>query len=250
MPHRRRLIRLMFGAAAVLVGGYETWSVFVRETPAVTIQGNHLKAADEFGEGVPISQTFGMSASGLSSVEVQFSTDRPLNLMIRCDLLESDGLGSTRERLVASQFTTLKQVSGVEWRRLSFATVETSLKRGYRLQLDLVGAVAANDDSAQRSGEAAPERRPRVAVMVSTDNVFGGGAMWIGDRRQLGSLSLRAFSRLRTAFERFRTDVAPSLPRELQSGLVEVAIAVGYQVALLTVLYALLVGDAGRDRRR
>jgi hypothetical protein len=162
--------------------------------------------------------------------------------MIGYDLLESDGPGSPRERLVSSQFITLKRVSGVEWRRLSFPTVETSLRRGYLLRLDLVDVVAADDDLRAQ--------HPRVAVMVSTDNVFGGGAMWIGDRRQLGSLSLRAFSRLRTAFERFRVDVAPSLPRQLQSGLVEVVIAVGYQVALLTVLYALLVGDAERDIRR
>jgi hypothetical protein len=89
-----------------------------------------------------------------------------------------------------------------------------------------------------------------VGVIVSTDNVYGGGAMWIDDRRQIGSLSLRAFSRWRTAFERFAVDVRPKLPRSLQSVSVEIALAAAYQLALLIVLYALLVGDAGRDMRR
>ena len=74
--------------------------------------------------------------------------------------------------------------------------------------------------------------------------------MWIDDRRQIGSLSLRAFSHWRTAFERFRVDVAPKLPRALQSAVVDIALVAAYQMALLTVLYALLVGDAGRDMRR
>jgi hypothetical protein len=248
VPSDRRL-RLVLLAAAIVLGAYQIWAAFFRETPAVSIQGFHRKSADEFGRGVAISQAFQFQASGFAAVEVQFSTDRPLNLLLRTELTPIDEPNAARSAPTVSQFVTIKRVSGVEWRRIAFPGEETAGMRWYLLRLELIGAAPA-DDPSPMSLKPPADRPDRVGVIVSIDNVYGGGAMWIGDRRQIGSLSLRAFSHWRTAFERFRTDVAPSLPRELQSGLVEVAIAVGYQVALLTVLYALLVGDAGRDRRR
>jgi hypothetical protein len=240
MPRSRRLHVLLFGAAAVLLGGYETWSVFVRESPAVTIQGYHRKAAEEFGQGKRISQAFRMTASGLSAIDVQFSTDRPLTLMIRCELSEIVEPGSPREQLVSRQFVTLKRVSGVEWRRISFPSVEMSDRRWYLLRLDFIGAVPP-DDSPRLSANPVPDPSARVAVIVSTDNVFGGGALWVADNRQLGSLSLRAFTVRPTAYERFRADVAPSLPRPLHHTVLDVAIAFAYHAAMLTVLYALLI---------
>jgi len=148
-----------------------------------------------------------------------------------------------------TQFVTIKRVSGVEWRRLSFPGEETSGLRWYLLRLELVG-VSPADEAGQQPVKPSADAVDRVGVIVSIDNVYGGGAMWIDDRRQIGSLSLRAFSRWRTAFERFRIDVAPKLPRALQSAVVDIALVAAYQMALLTVLYALLVGDAGRDMRR
>ena len=65
MPHRRRLnVQWLFAAATVLVAGFETWSVFGRETAAVTIQGYHRKTADEFGSGTRVSQAFRMTGGG------------------------------------------------------------------------------------------------------------------------------------------------------------------------------------------
>jgi hypothetical protein len=246
MRSSRRWLPVLFGAASVVLGGYEIWSVFVRETPAVQIQGYHLKAADEFGRGARVTQAFRMLGGGLSDLDVQFSTDRPLTLMIRCEVTETDDRGE-HPRTVANQVVTAKRVSGVEWRRISFAPVDSSDKRWYFLRLELIGSAAA-DDFRPGAVETSTDRRDRVAVMVSRDNVFGGGAMWIADNRQLGSLSLRAFSRRRTAYARFRAGVTPSLPPPLRSGFVDIAIAVVYQAALLTVIYAWLAGGATRRR--
>jgi hypothetical protein len=252
VPSDRRL-RLVLTAAAIVLGAYQIGAAFFRETPAVAIQGFHRKSADEFGRGVAISQAFEFQASGFAAVEVQFSTDRPLNLLLRAELTPIDEPNAARSAPAVSQFVTIKRVSGVEWRRIAFPSEETAGMRWYLLRLELIGAAPADDPSPMPLKS--PADRPdllsgRVGVIVSIDNVYGGGAMWIDDRRQIGSLSLRAFSHWRTAFERFRVDVAPKLPRALQSVAVEIAIAAAYQLALLTVLYALLVGDAGRDMRR
>jgi hypothetical protein len=244
-----RRLRSILVSAAIVLGAYQMWAAFFRETPAVTIQGYHRRSADEFGRGAIVSQAFNMEASGLAAAEVQFSTDRPLNLLLRCDLRPIDEPNAERTAPAVTQFVTVKRVSGVEWRRLSFVGEEGSGPRWYLLRLELIGAAPA-DDASPMPVKPSAEQRDRVGVIVSIDNVYGGGAMWIDDRRQIGSLSLRAFSHRRTAFERFRVDVAPSLPSQLRSGVVEVAIAAAYQVALLTVLYALLVGDVGRDIRR
>jgi hypothetical protein len=248
MPSDRRL-RLVLLAAAIVVGAYQFWAAFFHETPAVSIQGYHRKSADEFGRGAIIAQAFHMEASGFAAADVQFSTDRPVNLLLRCDLTPIDEPNAERTAPAVTRFVTIKRVSGVEWRRLSFVGQEGSGLRWYLLRLELIGAAPA-DDASPMPVKPSAEQRDRVGVIVSIDNVYGGGAMWIDDRRQIGSLSLRAFSHRRTAFERFRVDVAPSLPRALQSVVVEVALVAAYQLALLTVLYALLVGDAGRDMRR
>lgn len=238
----KRTGRLLFVAAAIVLAAYEMWSVFVRETPAVTIQGFHRKAADEFGQGVQVSQAFRMTANGLDAVEVQFSTDQLLTLMVRCELAEISQPRTENERLSSRQFITFKQVSGVDWRRISFPTVEeTSDKRWYILRLDLVSAVPAGESGALRPSQPADEK-PRVGPIISTDNVFGGGSMWIADRRQLGSLSLRAYTHRRTAYARFRADVAPTLPRVLQNPAVHLGMAVVYQAAMLAMVYALLFG--------
>jgi hypothetical protein len=97
MSSKPRRYRLLFLGAALVLGSYEIWSVFVGETPAVSIKGYHLKAADEFGEGVQVSQVFEMAANGLSAIDVQFSTDQPLTLLIRYEVSEIRRPGTFEE---------------------------------------------------------------------------------------------------------------------------------------------------------
>jgi hypothetical protein len=78
--------------------------------------------------------------------------------------------------------------------------------------------------------------------MVSTDNVTGGGELWIGNQRHPGSLSIRAHTAHNTAFDRFRVDVDPTLPRILRNRALQLAVAIGYQAALLTLVFGLLAG--------
>jgi len=245
MSSNVRRYRLLFVTAALVVGIYEIWSVFVAETAAVSIQGYHRKAADDFGEGVQISQAFQMNANSLSAIDVQFSTDQPLTLLVRYEVAEIRPPGTYEETRQAirgsSGYLTVKQLSGVEWRRISFPLLEGSDKRWFALRLALIDAIAADEAHPKLSG-ARPDRRPRVGLMISRDNVFGGGALWIADRRQLGSMSLRAFSHRRTAYERFRADLAPTLPPIVRNAAVELLMAFAYAGALVIVVYALLMG--------
>jgi hypothetical protein len=230
-------VRTLLVAAASAVGLYDTSAIFIRETPAVAISGQHRIAADEFGRGARVTQLFRMTAGALSAIEVGFATDRPLTVFVHAVVSETDEFGE-HGRVVSDKMLTFKNVSGVSWRRLRVARLGDSYSRWYTLTLQLddasvVGAILRRESGAER---------PRVALVMSRDNVFGGGALWIGDRRQIGSLSMRAFSDRRTAFQRFRADVAPSLPLVLQSAAAEVAIVILYHAALLIVVCALLIG--------
>lgn len=239
--------RLLFSAACIVLVAYEMWTFFVRETPAVSIQGQHRRLIDEFGRGAGISQAFLMIGNRLSALEVQFATDRPLTLLVRCELSRIEPPGSFQAVSSYTWFATIKRLSGVERRRISFPSVETSNAQTYIFRLQLIRAVPSDDSALQSMLEAPSDRSPRVAVVASKENIPGGGALWISDQRQLGSLSLRAFTRARTAYQRFRADVAPVLPPALRNPAVGLVIVIAYQWALAGVVYALLIGT--RDDR-
>lgn len=230
------------------------WAIFVRETAAVVIEGHHPRFADEFGQGARVSQAFRMVGNGLTAFDVRFSTDRLLTLLIRCELAQiaiPESREEPREAVVHTWFVTIKRVSGVEWRRITFPPEEHSHARVYVVRLQLINAAPVEDGTAaQVRHEPPPDRRPRVALVVSKDNVLGGGTLWIADRRQVGSLSLRVLTHARTAYEQFRAVVTPALPSALRSMGLVVIVAIVYQGALLTVVYALLIGGFTSSTRR
>jgi hypothetical protein len=244
MPRSASLLRPLFVAGCVVLALYEVWAVFIRETPAVAIEGARPAFANEFGQGARVSQAFQMMGDGLTAFDVRFSTDRPVTMIVQCELSRFDMPDAAPER---SWATTIKRVSGVEWRRIEFPPIQASNNHPYTLRLQLISSVADDGTSPlsihdSPSGERPAGERPRVALVASKDNVVAGGALRIADRRQVGSLSLRAFTSVRTAYGLFRTDVAPHLPGALSNAPVDLIIALAYQWALLTVVYALLAG--------
>lgn len=99
----------------------------------------------------------------------------------------------------------------------------------YRLRLQLIGAPAPSSGSGHR-----------VAIVASQENIVGGGSLWLAERRQLGSLSLRAFTRERTAYGRLRAAVAPLVPSPFANPAVALIALIAYQSALAALVYALL----------
>src|SRR6266508_4043025 len=87
MLRSARVQNLVLAAVCAVLGIYEAWIVFVRETPAVAIQGRHVRPAYEFGEGARVSQVFEMVGNGLTALDVQFVADRMATLLVSCELL-------------------------------------------------------------------------------------------------------------------------------------------------------------------
>jgi hypothetical protein len=243
MPRSRQRYRLAFGAVCVVLALYEAWTFFLREAPAVSIEGNHRRDVDEFGRGVPVSQTFVMIGNGLRGIDVRFDADTPATLLVRCELAQIATPGVTEPLVSREWFENVKRVSGTEWRRLSFPAIASSNGRSFVLRLQVIRAVVADGDPAARMR--LPADAPPVAIVASKENIVGGGMLSISERPQNGSLFLRAFTTTRTAYSRFRADVAPTLPGALKNPIVELAILIGYQWALLAVIFSVLTGADG-----
>jgi hypothetical protein len=243
MPRSPKRYRLAFGAVCVVLALYETWTFFLSDAPAVSIQGNHRRDVEAFGRGVPIAQSFLMVGNGLRNIDVRFDADTPATLLLRCELAQI-AMPWTTEPLVSREwFENVKRISGTEWRRLSFPAIEASNARSFVLRLQVIRAVAADGDPAARMR--LPADAPRVAILASKENIVGGGVMSVSDRPQNGSLFLRAYTANRTAYSRFRADVAPTLPGVLKNPVVELAILIAYQWALLRVVFSVLAGGYG-----
>jgi hypothetical protein len=231
----------------VCLGLVELWDVFVRKTPALAIVGQHLHAAEAFGDGTPITQSFGMPANGLTAFELRVSAAQPATMLVRCELLRQHTMRP--EPVVERQWlATIKRVTGVEWRRVTFPAIADS--RGgdpFTLRLQLLAAAPADEPTGSLE-QLRLNPQLKIGVMVSSDNVLGGGALYIGDRRQLGSLALRAYTQRSTAYERFRGEIVPTLPGVFKETSVTISLLAAYQIALATVLYAVLTGvSTGRS---
>jgi hypothetical protein len=220
----------------------------VREHPAVSIQGDQGLLSDEFGTGVPITQTFQMKGGGLTAIDVSFRADEPVDLLLSCELSRMDVTRPGAEISLHAWPITLKRVSGTEWRRLTFPPIALSNGETYVLRLRLVDAVSPGDRRLKRAHAGARTNQPRVAVTVSADNVSEGGSLWIGQTRQVGSLSIRAFTGTRTTYQQFSANVATTWPPVWRMLSVQIAIALVYQLALLALVYLVLIESAENPR--
>jgi hypothetical protein len=238
-----RVQRLLVVAACAVLGVYEGWTVFVRETPALAIQGRHVRSAYEFGQGERVSQGFEMIGNGFTALDVQLMTEGTATVLIACELLRIDPNRPDAPITERAWSVPVKRVSGVQWRRITFPPLTNSNAQIYYLQLRLIGVIEGEQTLAALMRVPSREHPLPVALVVSRENILGGGSLWIGDQRQLGSLSLRAFTHRRTAYERFQADVAPTLPAALRNPAVELVMAIAYQWALLMILRALVMGD-------
>jgi hypothetical protein len=239
MP-RSMPLRFAIVAACISLAIFEAWWVFVRPTPALTIAGSHPTEVIEFHAGTRISQTFQMVGSNLDAIAVRFSTDEPVTFLVQCELTPITTASAQDDPAEPYRWsTTVKRVSGTEWRRLEFPAIASSHRQTYVFRMELIAAARVEDGVPRPIGKSP---WPKVTVIASGDNVIGGGSFHIGSDRQVGSLSMRAFTRSRTAYAQYQTDVAPTLPALVRNGVVAVALAVVYQWALLTLAFRLLAG--------
>jgi O-antigen ligase/polysaccharide polymerase Wzy-like membrane protein len=222
---------------------YAGWIVF-REMPAVAIQGRQVRLADDFGKRVPLTQTFQMIGPDLSAIDVRLAADPPATVLVRCDVSVIESEKSEPSAPPRTFWLTVRNVADPQWHRLALPALATAKVATFVVRLRLAARTPA-DGPASTARSSAPDGAPRVAIAVSDDNVLGGGQLYIDDKRQLGSLSMRAYTSAPTAWVRLRNTLDPALPPGLGNRAVFVAVMiVGYQLAFVAVMYTLLTGAA------
>jgi hypothetical protein len=248
-------MRVVFLWACVLLAAFEVWAVFVRRAPAVAIEGQHPRVVQLTANGPAVLQMFEMTAGGITAIDLRVSTDQPATVLLRCRLSDvtetTPGIeepmllrhrSAAPTQVTTSWFVTMKHVSGTEWRRVAVPDGRAFVPGIYELWLQLVDVhVDRRDRNPASAGSPV-----RAGLVASVDNVLGGGSLWIGDQRQLGSLSIRVYSQARNAFAQFRADTASDLSGVLASAAVMIGIAVVYQASLVAVVYMLTIGRRER----
>jgi hypothetical protein len=241
-PPASRVLFLCVCAALVGYEGYRFYGTTVSGAPTVLIQGEQPILMPEFGDGVELTQAFGMIADGLRGVSVQLTSDRPATLQVSCELQQvfNDMPGTYAE--IYNWTTTLRDVSGTQWRRFDFPQVAASAGRSYAFRI----RVLESKPLVGKSTAAKAAERPRVAIAGFSDNVRRGGILWVAGVRQVGSLHFQAHGDGETAYERFRLGVGPRLPWPLRNQATQLVFVLILHWALLTTCHAMLFEDPER----
>ena len=235
-PRASRVLFLCICAALVGYEGYRFYGTTASDAPTVLIQGEQPILMPQFGDGAQLTQAFGMTADGLRAVSVQLTSDRHATLQVSCELQQTfeDMPGKFAE--IYSWTTTLRDVSGTQWRRFDFPPVAASAGRFYAFRIRVL-----ESEPLQGKGTALPAaERPHVAIAGFSDNVRRGGILWVADARQVGSLYFQAHGNGETAYERFRMNVEPRLPRPLRNQATQLVLVLILHWALLTTCHAML----------
>jgi hypothetical protein len=247
----RRIAQLAFACASMVLLGYEArllHQVLTLRTPTRDIHGDQPIVVNEFGDGVLVSQLFRMNVDGLSAISVQLASDRPAAVRVFCQLQQAYDESPDKYTDLRTWTQKLARVSDLDWYRLEFPPVPESHGRLYVLRLQLFdvrdAAVPPRPKSVSSSTGA-----PHIVIAASADNVREGGVLWIGEARQVGSLFLRGHVDGETAYARFQQTLAPKLPRPFRSWRIQASIVIAYHWALLTFLYAMLLGDTVPQQR-
>ncbi len=243
--HRRR--RVLFVCVCLTAVLCEGWALFLREMDQVRAKGTKPFSLEDFGEGVPVAQTFLMVENGLDAVSLQFLTDSSATIRVVCELTQLWDHTSGAHRVLHRWTSVLEGISGTEWQTIGFPPVPFSRNWLYKFQIRLLDA--SHPGTPVGSARAATTaRRPRVSLMAFADNALADGSLFIAGREQLGDLSFAADGAGRTAYARFQLRAGPKLPVALGNPVVQFALLLLYNLALMTFAYSLLVVDHGVER--
>ncbi len=225
---RRNLVAI---AAVCLLFACELYGLFGSDTAAVHAAGRKPMEIREFGGGVPIDQTFIMTADGLRSIRVQVSSDRRISVRVGGELFQrTGGPGGPFEWLAASTIS-VKQGAGRTWHTFNFRPVAGSANGAFKFRLQLLGPI--------------PTDHPEVGLMASFDDAVPEGTLTIGGREQWGDLGFEAGGDRETVYDAFRRHTDSSLPAPLRAMPIQLGLLFAYNCAL--VMFACRVSSAGID---
>ena len=216
----------IFGLVCAVAIAFEVYLVFVYRGGAFRIEGERAYDVIEFTDGATVSQAFLMRGDGLQAVRVRFSSDAAASVKLQWTLWRgyADHPSDMTRAFEGVQALDLRP--GRQWKSLTFTRDGSSNDRWYTIQLVLL--------------EHQPDRAHRVAVVASSDNPERGGALWVNDRRQTGSLFMQAERRDRTLYRRFLAEVGPNLPPVFRIRTVQRVVFGAFHWALIVFAYAVI----------
>ncbi|MEO8260260.1 MAG: O-antigen ligase family protein [Acidobacteriota bacterium] len=229
-PATPRWNRLAIAFVCALFAG-EIYGLFGADTGSVIAAGRKPIELRQFGEGVPIDQTFVMAAGGLRSIRVQMSSDRNVSVRVGCELFQqTGGPGGPFEWLAASTIA-VNQGAGRTWQTCSFRPVGGSAGGTFKVRLRLLRPL--------------PSGRPVIGLVAWLDDALGEGALSIAGREQWGDLRFEARGERQTVYAAFRRHTGASLPTPLRSLPIQLILLLTYNCALL--MFVRQVSRAGKD---
>lgn len=227
--------RQLWTAVIISVLVIEAWVLLVDRDTTFGIQGDVPRLITQFGEGRTVRQAFLMRGAGLHQVQVLISSARKQELPIDWTLWRGlpDEPATFTVAFQSTQRMPLR--AGRQWITFSFPRDGVSNDRWYTIE------ITAKPDAGMQASEP-------VAIHASHDNPERGGALWINDVRQPGSLTIRADGRGRTLYGRFQLEAAPHLPGALASPVVQLIVVISLHWAFWTVAVALFNDAWAGDR--
>ncbi len=213
-------------AAMMLV---EAYAVFIDRTGVFEIEGVETYEIGEFCLGGAVAQAFLMRGDGMQAVSIRLASNGVTTARIQWTLWRGfpDQPKEMTRAFEGAEVFDLRP--GRQWKTITFTRDGSSRDRWYTLQLRLL--------------DPQPAPSPRVSIVASHDNPDRGGALFVNDIRQPGSLNIRAERRGQTLYRRFLAEAAPNLPAVLQVAAVQWAVAIVLHWALIIFAYAVLSAD-------
>lgn len=220
-------------AAAVLVAALiitaEIYLIFIHREDAFRIIGARAYRVAEFSQQQPISQAFLMLGNGLNAIDVRLVSDAAAVVTFRWTLSRGSRDAPPVAAVAVGEQSVRLGIDSPQWVRLPVTRDGSSHNRWYTIELQLVDA--------QGGSAAAP---PHIAVMATSDNPDRGGVLWVGDKRQPGSMMMRANWESATVYRRFVTEGVPHLPRLLREPIAQALVVVVIHWAFAVYALSLL----------
>jgi len=226
MARPPRWFTAAFALACAAVVSLEALVVFADNVDSFTIEGTQVIEVTEFSRGATVSQAFLMTGDGMRSVSVMLTAASKTSEAVRWQLWRGNPDQPGDMTLALDDARVFDLRAGRQWVAFALPRDGSSDDRWYTLRVRLHAPQAPG--------------APVVQAVASQDNPDRGGVLWIDDRRQTGSLMLRAERQGRTLYRRFRAEAEPHLPSWMRAPTVQWGVVLLFHWAAGVLVYALL----------
>ena len=208
-------------AAAVLV--FESGDYFLRNVHDIETVGRKPTVIREFGDGLPVAQSFTPQRDGLHSITVSIASDQPAIISFEFSLIRKGVIADWPDEPITKRAVQMSVPAGVTRETIDFPPVSRSLKRTFVATYRLLDVMRPGSST---SG-------PRVALSAWADDAYAGGSLTVGVDQRWGDLAFSAQVDPPTRLARLNGALNATLPPRLGLGTVG--------LALVSSLYGLLL---------